>query len=462
MLLAILSISNAATAILVLNDKNVIEIYRSQSSKPKEFELIQKQNSSIFESLNLRYNLNTTLDISKQNDQTDSLSTSLQQNSDLNKATWLLSKRFLSGTTLGLEVTHLNAQNGTILSPFMTAETNQNYWALNFDQPLFPNFLGFQEREFFNSASDDLKFKEIQLEFDQITAEKEILQNFWKAKSLYIAVEENKKLILDYQKLANKVQEKKSHQYAAAGELEQALSEFETKKQALQNDQTKLDQAMLTLKVLLNLSDQQKIEFDPKVPEFLIPQFSAIELIKLKKYQQQQLKMKMAQSQNESVANTHLPQISLYGKYTQSGYDTANSKAWDESGDDRYRKYLIGLKLDYTFDNEKSELDQKIKKLTVDLEKNKLERTDLDLRQQIEITKTDLINSFSQITSNQKILALRKRALVDISKNYFQGRTDISFLIDAYNKKNLAEVSLVNSQGDYQTKKMDYEILTLE
>ena len=49
-----------------------------------------------------------------------------------------------------------------------------------------------------------------------------------------------------------------------------------------------------------------------------------------------------------------------------------------------------------------------------------------------------------------------------ISKNYFQGRTDISFLIDAYNKKNLAEINLISSYGDFETKKIDYEILTLQ
>ncbi len=456
--LAILSVADAAPVNLVLNSKNVIGIYKNQSIKPKEIEIIQKQNESIFETLNLKYNLNTSLDISKQNDQTDSLSTSLQQNNDLNKYTWLLSKRFLTGTNLGLEVTHLNNLNNTLTA----AESNQNYWAMNIDQPVFPNFFGYQERSLFNSASDELKIKNIQSEFDQMNAEKELLQNYWSAKSLSVSVEENKKLLADYQKLVTKVQQKKSHQFATAGELEQTMSEFEIKKINLKNDETKLNQATLNLKAALNLPENQNITFDLQQENFSAPEFTKIDISKLKKYQQQQLRKKSAQNQSEAVNRNNLPQISLYGKYTQSGYDTANSTAWDESADPHYRKYLIGLKLDYVFDNQKSELDQKIKKLNTEIETHKLNRSDVDLIQQIEIAKTDLMNSFEQIESSQKILKLRQKALQDISKNYFQGRTDISFLIDAYNKKNLAEVNVINSKADFHNRKIDYEILTLE
>ncbi len=462
---AILSTLNVAQADvkqnIILNNKNVIELYNSQSTKPKEIENTLNLNEYLFELINLKYKLNTTLDFSKQHDQTDSLSTSLQQNNDLNKATWLLSKRFLSGTTLGLELSQLNNTYGTFTSPLNT-DANQNYLAVSFDQPVFPNFFGSQDRSLLNSASNDFKLKKIQSEFDQMTAQKEILQIFWKSKSLAVSVEENKKLMTDYQKLANKAQEKKSHQFASAGELEQALSEFETKKQSLKSDQTQLEQTLLSLKTILNIAANTTVEFDPILPQFKCPEFSNYEIQHLKKFQYQQLKFKSAQEQLSSVENSNLPLLSLYGKYTQSGYDPSNSKAWDEATNSNYQKYLVGLKLDYTFDNNKSELDRKIKSLNLEIEKNKTMHTDLELNQQIEIARQDLINSFEQIASTQKILELRKKSLKDISKNYFQGRTDISFLIDAYNKKNLAEVSTVNSIGDYETKKIDYDMLVLE
>ncbi len=457
---AILTISNVSQSAIVLNNKNVIEIYTTQSTKPKEIENLLNSNQSVFEQIDLKYNLTTTLDLSKQNDQTDSLSTTLQQNNDTNKYTWLLSKRFLTGTTLGLELTHLDNQYGTIQSVTARTETNQNYFSVNIDQPLFPNFFGSQERSLYNSMSSDYELKKMQTELDQLTSQKDALTLFWKTKSLAKSVEENSKLITEYEKLAQKVQQKKQNQFATAGELEQALSEYETRKQNLKDDKSKLTQGILDLKILLNINED--IQFDATTPETKPIQFSEIKIESLKKYKIQSLKLKSANEQSNSVTSSNLPQLSLYGKYTQSGFDPSNSTAFDEAKDSNYRKYLIGLKLDYIFDNDKSNTDQKIKMLAADIERQKTDRTNTDLNKQIQLAQTDLQTSFDNISTNIKILEYRKKAVADISKNYFQGRTDISFLIDAYNKKNLAEINLINSYGDFETKKIDYQILTLE
>jgi outer membrane protein TolC len=261
--------------------------------------------------------------------------------------------------------------------------------------------------------------------------------------------------------LFKKVQQKQSNQFASAGELEQALSEYETRKQSLKADQTSLAQALLDLKTSLNLPTDTVIQFDMKAPEYTAPVFTKMTTTDLKKYKYQQLKLQSVENLSQSSTNSNLPQLSLYGKYTQSGFDAGNSPALDEMKDTNYQKYTIGVKMDYTFDNEKSKLDEKIKKLNLEIEQTKTNRSPQDLMSQIELAQKDLNQSFENITSNKKILEYRKKAVLDISKNYFQGRTDISFLIDAYNKKNLAEINLISSYGDYETKKMDYEILTL-
>ncbi len=458
--LAILTISNVSHSAIVLNDKNVIELYKTKSTKPKEIENLLNANQSLFEQIDLKYNLTTTLDISKQNDQTDSLPTTLQQNNDTDKYSWLLVKRFLTGTTLGLELTHLNNQYGTLQSVTARTETNQNYFSVNIDQPLFPNFLGSQERSIYNSARSDYELKKMQTDIDQLAGQKDILTLFWKTKSLAKSVEENSKLSTEYEKLAQKVKQKKQNQFATAGELEQALSEYETRKQNLKDDKSKLSQAILDLKSLLNINDD--IQFDSILPEIKPLQFSEVKIESLKKIKIQKLKLQSANDQSNSLTNSNWPQVSLYGKYTQSGLDPSNTTALDEAKDSNYRKYLIGLKLDYVFDNDKSMTDQKIKFMAADIERQKTDRTNTDLIRQIQLAQTDLQTSFDNISTNAKILEYRKKAVVDISKNYFQGRTDISFLIDAYNKKNLAEISLINSYGDFQTKKIDYQILTSE
>lgn len=450
---------------VVLNSTNIFEIYKTHSTRPAEIENSLNINQSAFEQLDLKYKLTTTLDASKQNDQTDSLSTGLQQDNDTTKYTWLTSKRYLSGTTLGLEVTHLDNALGTLQTQTLRTETNQNYFAINFDQPIFPNFFGSQERALYTSTANDFELKKIQTVFDQMTAQKELLQTFWKTKALAKSVEENTKLINEYEKLAKKVLQKKSNQFAAAGELEQALSEFETRKQSLKSDQAALSQAMADLKTLLNIPVNTEIQFDQTsvaIQKIPAPQFAKINITRLKKYRLQELKLRSTEDQLKSVSQSTLPQFSVYAKYTQSGFDASNSVAVDEATDDKYKKYLIGIKLDYTFDNSKAETDQKIKKLSYDIEKNKSDRSNTSLPEQIELAKNQLFISFEDMTINQKILEYRKKAVTDISKNYFQGRTDISSLIDAYNKKNIAEINLINSYGNYEVNKMNYDITVLE
>jgi outer membrane protein TolC len=463
---AILSITRTAPAntasSVVLNSRSVLEIYKKQSLKPKELESTLYSSQLIYEILDLKYKFTTSIDVSRATDHTDSISTGLQQNNDTNKYTWLTTKRYLSGTTLGLELTHLDSALGTMSSTTERNDTNQNYVTVSVDQPIFPNFLGSQEQSTYASAAQDYELKKIQTDFDQLSAQKDLLKLFWKTKALAQSVEENSKLITEYDRLAKKVQQKQSNQFASAGELEQALSEYEIRKQSLKADQSSLSQALIDLKTSLNLPSDTEIKFDLKTPNFTAPIFKTTTPTDLKKYKHQQLKLQSIENLSTAVRNSNLPQLSLYGKYTQSGFDPSNSTAFDETKDANYQKYVIGVKMDYTFDNEKSKLDDKIKKLNLNIEQSKTNRAPQDLLAQIELAQKDLAASFENITSNKKILDYRKKAVSDISKNYFQGRTDISFLIDAYNKKNLAEINLISSYGDFETKKIDYEILTLD
>ncbi len=456
------ALANTTTNSVVLNSQSVLDIYKKQSIKPKELENTLYSSQLIFETLDLKYKFITSIDVSRATDHTDSTSTGLQQNNDTNKYSWLTTKRYLTGTTLGLELTHLDNALGTMSSTTGRTDTNQNYFTVSIDQPIYPNFMGSQEQSTYASAAQDYELKKIQTDFDQLTAQKDLLKLFWKTKALAQSVEENTKLINEYDRLAKKVQQKQSNQFASAGELEQALSEYEIRKQSLKADQSSLSQALLDLKTSLNLPTETEIKFDLKAPAFTAPVFKSTTTTELKKYKYQQLKLQSVENLSTAVTNSNLPQFSVYGKYTQSGFDPSNSTALDEAKDANYQKYVIGVKMDYTFDNEKSKLDEKIKKLNLDIEQSKTNRAPQDLMAQIELAQKDLSASFENITSNKKILEYRKKAVIDISKNYFQGRTDISFLIDAYNKKNLAEINLISSYGDYETKKIDYEILTLQ
>ena len=92
------------------------------------------------------------------------------------------------------------------------------------------------------SAKDYLSYKSVQLAYDklalqnkldQFEVQKNIIDLYWKIKAIQVSVAENDFLMKKYDSLVKTIQRRKRNSTANAGELEQALAEYELRKQSL-------------------------------------------------------------------------------------------------------------------------------------------------------------------------------------------------------------------------------------
>ena len=436
-------------SVITLTDSNYEVVFLNRSSTVNENELNNAKSQYAFEALNTKYDITTSLDVSQQKDQTESTSTFLKQDSDLSKLTWLTTKRFTSGTLLGLEYTE---QHPTVRTNPATTSTSyyQKYFTVSAEQNLFPFIADQNELAAYKANQLDLQGTQLQNKLNLISAINDFSNLFWSTLTLKKSIEENQKILLQYEKLVKTVRGKSNFNYANAGELEQALAEYETRIQNLQSDKNQLTENInkIRIKLLMDENTMLELKFENTAPTPPIKvQLDRVE--ETAQYKIQKLKKESADEALKSLSYTNAPQLSVYGKYTQSGADGSSSEASSKMTNSDYQKYIIGLKLDYTFGNEKNVQDQiiKVKTAQIESEKNSVSLNQIKNEYQQLVEKVN--NLSSQIESQKKIIELRQKASEQLYKNYSQGRTDISNLIDAYNRKITAELQLMKNYSDY-------------
>lgn len=446
---------------LTLNDQNVIQIIRSNSIDLKEVEARTLGSQLTFDKVSALYKLNTSLDFSKEKDKSESTSSLLNTNTDRNIYSLLLSKRFLSGTLTALEFTHndvdTNANPATATSSY-----NQNYFIISAEQNLFPNFFGLQDRAIYDAAQIDNDRAKLQNAFDLDSVTRSTLALYWRVKAALVSVTENEEIIQRYEKVTDIARRKKANSFASAGELEQAQAEFETRKQSTKQERTNYNSLVQQLREALNLPEQQNLIISTENAPATLPNFYRGPVRNLKRYMLQKLKTDSALKTAEAVEKIGFPELSLYAKYTQQGLDNSQTESVKELSDGNRNKYLVGLKLGYTFGDAASETARRLGAATAEIERSRMARIDDDLENNIETAVEDVKNAFDNIETTKRVLKLRQDAIRQITTNYTQGRTDISFLVDAINKKIQAEVAAVTAYGNYSLILQDYLSLTAE
>lgn len=438
---------------LKLTENDVIKLVQEQSLGYKEIQNKNLSSNYNYQLLNGNYRLNLNFDYSLEKDKTESLSTFSAADSEKNKKSVILNKRFYTGTATSLEYTNVDYDA-------TSSNYAQNYYTLSLEQNLYPYIFSNSEMQSLNAASIEVERVRMQTEIDLLDNTKEILALYWKVQASQKSVQENADILKKYERLVSNVKSKKQNSYASAGEVEQALAEFETRKQAWSEDRNNLLINLQLLKTALNLAAEQEIELvAPNKTVQPLPEKFQGDIKKLKRYLAQKLKAESASASFEAVSLKDHPKLSLYGKYTSQGLDTAQSDSFKEMTEQAKDKYVVGVKLDYFFGDDLSKAEKELKKATQDIEVSRFARAETDLKLQIENTRQKLENAYTNLQTTQNIVKYRTEALKQLNVTYFQGRTDISFLIDAYNKKIQAEVAAITALGNYTTTLIEYQNL---
>lgn len=438
---------------LKLNEDDVIKLVQSQSLNYREIENLNLASEFTYQALNGSYRLNLNFDYSLEKDKTESVSTFAIPDSDKTKKTLILSKRFYTGTATTFEYTNVEYDSNT---------TNyaQNYYTLALEQNIYPYIFSNSEMQALKAAKTEVERTRLQTDIDLLDNTKDVLALYWKVQASQKSVQENEDLLKKYGRLVTNVKSKKANSYASAGEVEQALAEYETRKQTWLEDRNTLLTNLQQLKTVLNIPTEQQIELTtPQNTVKPLPEKFQGDVKALRRYKVQQLKTKSAVASFESTSMKDHPKVSVYGKYTGQGLDPSQSESFNEMKDDPKDKYIVGVKLDYFFGDDLNKAEKQLRRATQEVELARFARAENDLRSQIENTRQKLENAYANVETTQNVVKYRTEAVKQLNVTYFQGRTDISFLIDAFNKKILAEVAAINALGNYTTTLLEYENL---
>lgn len=439
--------------ILRLHESDVIRLVQSQSIDYQEVvnrNLLSRYN---YEFLNGNYRFSLNFDYSLEKDTTENLATFTAPDSDKTKTTLILNKRFQTGAATSLELTSVKFESNT-------TEYAQNYYTIGLEQNLFPYLFSNSELQALKAAEIDVERTRLQTDIDLLDETKNVLSLYWRVQASQKSVQENEDLLKKYNRLVSNVRNKKNNSYANAGEVEQALAEFETRKQTMLEDRNILLISVQQLKTALNIPADQKIEIvtSQSAVQPLPSKFSG-DVKSLRRYKVQKLKTESAIGNYESTRFDNIPKISVYGKYTGQGLDPQQTESLQELQDEPTDKYTVGVRLDYFFDDGLARTEQQLRRSNQDIEVARFARIEDDLKLQIENTRQKLENAYTNLQTTQNVLKYRTEAVKQLNVTYFQGRTDINFLIDAFNKKIQAEVAAINARGDYATTFLEYQNL---
>ena len=450
-------ISQPATSdtTLKLTETDLVRLVQSQSINYQEILNRNATSAFTYQSLNAAYRLGFNFDYSLEKDNMESLSTFTTPDSDKTKTSLILNKRFQTGTATSLELTNVKYDSNA-------SAYAQNYYTFGLEQNLFPYLYSNGEMQALKAAELDVERVRLQTDIDLIDATKDVVALYWRVQASQVSVKENEEILKKYDRLVSNVKSKRSNSYASAGEVEQALAEYETRKQTMLEDKNTLLTNIQQLKTTLNIPAEQNIEIvsSPAKIQTLPPKFTG-DVKSLRRYKVQKLKTESAIGNYEASRFEDVPQLSVYGKYTGQGLDAEQSESFKELKDEPTDKYIIGVKVNYFFGDDLSKTKQQLRRATQDIEVSRFARVEDDLKLQIENTRQKLENAYANLQTTQNVVKYRAEAVRQLNVTYFQGRTDISFLIDAFNKKIQAEVAAINAQGNYATTLLEYQNLVL-
>jgi outer membrane protein TolC len=119
-------------------------------------------------------------------------------------------------------------------------------------------------------------------------------------------------------------------------------------------------------------------------------------------------------------------------------------------------KYLIGIKLNHSFGSDSNSLSSRIKNITKDIEKQKMNRIEEELTSYFDVLQKQINNAFDEIQTYESVIKYRKSIIAAMERSYQQGRVDIDQVIMALTNEYQAQVNLISAYAKYNLLKYEY------
>lgn len=452
----ILSCCNAFSAPLSLSPQQVAEMVVKNSNQAKEINLKSELDRLAMAQAMAVFDLTLSAETGLEQSKFQNLGASSGSQKDDTLTTKVnLKKPFATGTVLGFEFSRTNIKyeypvgytTGTGSVP--NSMLAQDYFGLTFEQSIWKNFFGRSDRAKIKSAelnySAAQKTRQDELQNLVLQALKSYWATFVASQSFQEALNSRDR----YNKLVEAVRKKTSYGYSAPGELSQVRAELEMRNQRIKSESTTYLAAVDDLVRLLSLPPGTEIKFNFNQAVAPPPIFPPVDIDQLRPLQA--LKMKQLSAENSLISSASLnsPDITLVGKYYQSGLDTSASAAYSDMTSGSHPKYYVGMKFSHTFGSDLPSEDYLNKKMTSEMSSIQLSRTRLEMIDKLNHLQRKAQSSYAIVESTKLQRQHREKASQELNRAYAQGRTDISNLIRGLNEYFDSEIQYSKALGDY-------------
>ncbi|MFN7824541.1 MAG: TolC family protein [Pseudobdellovibrionaceae bacterium] len=451
-LLAVLTSASLANTEVVLNQKQVAETVIKTSNAGQivnlSAQLSRLQYAEALSAFDFKLNAEGLHDVSKAEtlsgsslDQTDTMTTSIG-----------LEKKFTTGSLVDLSFERnsykydLPASYSGSLPPAQT----QDVLSLTIEQDLLRNAFGRADRAEVRSAEKNYEAAKIQRVTDLQTAVLDGVKLFWETYTSMKSAEEAVAARDRYRELVNSVRRKNSFGYAAPGELAQVQAELESRESTVRDRNLTYLEKKNSLLNLLSLPVNTGLKFDVASELPTPPSLPETDVTELRSYRSAKFKMNAAEEKRLAGDSQNWVDLSLMAKLASAGLDTSSSGSYSEMTSGSRPSYFVGLKLEHQFGSGTLRERELNRRLLADIEKLKFQDTEKSLRSHEGELRQKVRNAYDNAVSAKAQKDFRDRAAKDLQRSFTQGRTDISLLIDALNRYSTAEITYLESIGDYQ------------
>ncbi|MEY4617682.1 MAG: outer rane efflux protein [Pseudomonadota bacterium] len=444
-----------------LTIQDVIEMALSKGLYHKDVTLtFQKAELSLLQ-VNANFDTQMYLKGQKEDSRIEAIG-GLNNDRDLNNSLGFgLSRRFSTGSQLGIDYSYLHRESD--LGAFMrqTAAIPIQYYhltSLTFKQDLLNNIFGYRDRRSFDAA--EKQYQRSDLERDE-ASEDIVLQ----AIKIYLdayAAQENLKQSLaardKYILLVKSVKQKSSMGFDDKSELTKTKAELQTQERNVKSASLQYLNLIERLYTVINATAPEEVTI--ALPE-IIPSPMAVSqsptIEDLRKSKSMVLQIEAAQAEKEAAANNRMANLLLTSQATYSGLDKSDSVALSEMNHREHPKYSVGLELIMRWGGSAQKAESLSKKVAFEEALNNQAKLRNDLVEALDRTQRNLQSKYIIAVNAQETVRLWEEAVKNQEKNHRFGRITTAELIIDYGTYFRAKSSLSAALADYQLSIYEYQ-----
>ena len=447
--------------------------FSSQGITYKEFFKLAKTESPEVQSLRLQYEVSdlqqkvlesqfdwvATVEIGRDRDRRLSLANRANDLEESDLFSTNVTKYFQTGTLVTAEILSEKLESTTT---FLAGprDGQLNSYLFTVEQNLWRDSFGIGSRAALESAKAQGTVTQMQ-GYELI--EEVLLKGsdlYWKATVAYRRLIESESALKRYEGLVKNIENKSRNKYAAPGELSQVKAEYFNRQRLAQVNKLEFDKALLELKIFLPSMSTDQWVLPKELPQY------ASEVKSTQKNLEQTRSFKISNLRNEIAKNTAISakqenrsQVALVGEVGATGVDVSSSVAEEQLLDGSRPHWYLGVKWSHSFGSDvqsaRSRQAAALAKSQEILSVTEIERL---IKQKVQL-ELAIFSLEGNLKIQSQLLDSRRDAVKELTRTYNQGRIDISVLIEAINRAELAEVEQVQVRADLELAYIEWQAL---